>query len=416
LLCQIEPNQNDTGTTPTSANGTLNVAAGKTVTFPQSLTFPSALGTNGFQLTTDGAGALTWAAGTNAPGGSTTQVQYNNAGSFAGITGATTNGTALTLVAPVLGAATATSINGITITAAGSGTLTMAGNIDTSSGGGYINTAASGGYIDTAGTGGYITTNNSGGYIDTSLGGGSISTRSTGSIGLGVTGTRTTLTGSATTDRAIALPNADGTLVLNDNTATITNKDIVATQLSGNVAVARIATALTTPGAIGGTTASTGAFTTLSGTSTLTLGVVSATAGTIVLRNASNAFTTTIVPSVVTASRQLNLPLITGTDTVAVLGLAQTFSGNNTFSGTVSCGSTLAVSSTTTMTGLLTANGGITVVGGSVLLTTNSALSDGAQSNVGTLTNAPDTGNPTKWIAINDNGTERYIPTWISPL
>jgi hypothetical protein len=38
-----------------------------------------------------------------AAGGSTTQVQYNNAGVLAGITGATTNGTALTLVAPNLG-------------------------------------------------------------------------------------------------------------------------------------------------------------------------------------------------------------------------------------------------------------------------------------------------------------------------
>ena len=37
------------------------------------------------------------------PGGSDTQVQYNNAGAFGGITGATTDGTALTLVAPVLG-------------------------------------------------------------------------------------------------------------------------------------------------------------------------------------------------------------------------------------------------------------------------------------------------------------------------
>jgi hypothetical protein len=62
LLAKIEPNQNDSGTTPTSANGTLDVAAGKTVTFPLSLTFPSAAGTNGYQLTTDGAGTLTWAA------------------------------------------------------------------------------------------------------------------------------------------------------------------------------------------------------------------------------------------------------------------------------------------------------------------------------------------------------------------
>jgi len=38
-----------------------------------------------------------------APGGSITQLQYNNGGVFGGITGATTNGTALTLVAPILG-------------------------------------------------------------------------------------------------------------------------------------------------------------------------------------------------------------------------------------------------------------------------------------------------------------------------
>jgi len=48
-----------------------------------------------------------------AAGGSTTQVQYNNAGVLAGITGATTNGTVLTLVTPVLGVATATSLQGI---------------------------------------------------------------------------------------------------------------------------------------------------------------------------------------------------------------------------------------------------------------------------------------------------------------
>ena len=30
----------------------------------------------------------------------------------------------------------------------------------------------------------------------------------------------------------------------------------------------------------------------------------------------------------------------------------------------------------------------------------------------GTLTNAPAAGNPTKWIAIDDNGTTRYIPAW----
>jgi hypothetical protein len=60
-------------------------------------------------ITTNAKGLITAASqtacagGGGAPGGSTTQVQYNNAGAFAGITGATTNGTTLTLVAPVLG-------------------------------------------------------------------------------------------------------------------------------------------------------------------------------------------------------------------------------------------------------------------------------------------------------------------------
>lgn len=43
---------------------------------------------------------------------------------------------------------------------------------------------------------------------------------------------------------------------------------------------------------------------------------------------------------------------------------------------------------------------------------TISALTDNAGAGAGTLTNAPTAGNPTKWIAIDDNGTDRYIPTW----
>jgi hypothetical protein len=462
LLCQIAPNQNDTGTTPTSANGTLNVTAGKTVTFPQSLTFPSDTGTDNYQLTTNGAGVLTWEAGGALTDGDKGEITVSASGATwtidndvvtlaklahmptARVVGRTTGGTGSpelltisgtgsvamtntpTLVTPVLGAATATSINGITITAGGSGTLTMAGSIDTSSDtfpGGSIDMSGSGfgagGSITTGGgtvSGGNINTENGGGNINTSGGGGSIDTTGTGSIGLGVSGTRTTFTGAASgTNKSIALPNLSGTVVVTAATSATATQALFA-QATGfpayrAIASADIATALLTPGPIG-TTPNTGDFTTLSGTSTLTLGVVSATAGTIVLRNASNAFTTTIVPSVVTASRQLNLPLITGTDTVAVLGLTQTFTGNKTFSGTVSCGSTLAVTLTTTMSGRLTANGGITVVGGSYLLTTNSALSSISGSNTATLTNSPGSGSPAKWIAINDNGTERYIPTW----
>jgi hypothetical protein len=54
----------------------------------------------------------------------------------------------------------------------------------------------------------------SGGDITTSNGGGSIDTRGTGSIGFGLYGTRTTLSGSATTDQTITMPNASGTMAL----------------------------------------------------------------------------------------------------------------------------------------------------------------------------------------------------------
>lgn len=37
---------------------------------------------------------------------------------------------------------------------------------------------------------------------------------------------------------------------------------------------------------------------------------------------------------------------------------------------------------------------------------------DGTAALVGTLNNAPKVGNPTKWLAVNDNGTIRYVPAW----
>ena len=82
------------------------------------------------------------------------------------------------------------------------GSLNMSGN---SFAGGSINTSG--------GVGG------AGGSIDTSNDGGSINTRGTGSIGFGESGTRTTLAGTATADRAISLPDAGGTLALTQQAA-----------------------------------------------------------------------------------------------------------------------------------------------------------------------------------------------------
>jgi hypothetical protein len=47
-----------------------------------------------------------------------------------------------------------------------------------------------------------------------------------------------------------------------------------------------------------------------------------------------------------------------------------------------------------------------------VLFSSSLALSNAAAANTATMTNAPISGNPTKWLTINDNGTVRYIPAW----
>lgn len=52
------------------------------------------------------------------------------------------------------------------------------------------------------------------------------------------------------------------------------------------------------------------------------------------------------------------------------------------------------------------------ITDGTFLLRTGAALANGAAASIGTLTNAPAAGDPTKWIPIDDNGTTRYVPAW----
>lgn len=90
------------------------------------------------------------------PGGLNLQVQYNNAGAFGGISGAVTNGTILNLTNPLLGGATLTtsSVNGVTLTTAGSATtfLNGAGAYTTPAGSTITGTQGQDVYIGPAGT------------------------------------------------------------------------------------------------------------------------------------------------------------------------------------------------------------------------------------------------------------------------
>lgn len=52
------------------------------------------------------------------------------------------------------------------------------------------------------------------------------------------------------------------------------------------------------------------------------------------------------------------------------------------------------------------------VTGATYLVRASATLTNGAGVATGTLLNAPVAGDPTKWIAIDDNGTSRKIPAW----
>lgn len=261
-----------TGASPTSASGTLVVAATKTVSFPLSLTFPSLDGTNGFSLTYNSNNVLTWASSGALSDGDKGDITVSgSAGTWtidagvvtlakmanmatARVIGRTTGGTGVPELLNISGtgnvamtasptftgtlaaaAITATTVNGITITAAGSGTLTMSGNITTAgygvSSGGNINLSSNaggiGGNLDMSASvsngGGSISTHSGGGGINTSQGGGDIDTTGNGSIGLGTTANRITLVGTTGSNgKTATFPNVTGTVVVAATSATAT--------------------------------------------------------------------------------------------------------------------------------------------------------------------------------------------------
>lgn len=82
-----------------NASNYVEIKAAANIATDFTLTLPADDGASSQFLQTNGSGVLSWQTVTATPGGSTTQIQYNNAGNLAGAAGLTTDGTHLTITA-----------------------------------------------------------------------------------------------------------------------------------------------------------------------------------------------------------------------------------------------------------------------------------------------------------------------------
>lgn len=132
----------------------------------------------------------------------------------------------------------------------------------------------------------------------------------------------------------------------------------------------------------------------------------SATAGAIFMRLTSGSLMTA---SSGTQYAVMVSPTVNQSGTAAYVGLTVDVTETTTGSGTKS----LIVGNVGGTQKFRVDNTGV-IYGGSnaFLIASSVSLTSGAAAQVATLTNAPSAGNPSKWIAINDNGSTRYIPAW----
>lgn len=198
------------------------------------------------------------------------------------------------------------------------------------------------------------------------------------------------------------------------------------------------------PGSIGSLTAASGAFTTLTASGAVTLSPANANVvasptgtGTVTIAPATAGTMNNITIGAVTPQNGTFKQLLTDGTANALLGTDATNSdvisrGSNSGAGGGASFyvrnngvSIIGIGNKSRFTGAaydakpyIFANATIEVSqdlqvpGGAFFLRTLAALTNGAGAGAGTITNAPAAGNPTKWIAINDAGTTRYIPAW----
>jgi hypothetical protein len=212
-------------------------------------------------------------------------------GAFNGTVGATTPSTIAGTTGTFSGELSTTGTNAQIYTsgaAAYLATYGAAAHIYTDGADAQIYTSGLNGRISTGGANAHISTGSSGAYIQS---------RSTFRLNSGTF--ITTLSHAPTADRAIALPDAAGTLALVSGDLG-TPSAIVLTNASGTASI-------NINGTVGATTPSTVAGTTITGTSSLTLGTNGGTGGSVVLNGSTSGSATLSVA----ATGVLALPLFT---------------------------------------------------------------------------------------------------------
>lgn len=123
----------------------------------------------------------------------------------------------------------------------------------------------------------------------------------------------------------ITIPSNTGTMLLQNGTGAYLTQNVRAISAGTNISV---------NGTTGTVSVSVTGVPTLSGNNIWT-GTNQWTSSGALYENPAKTFATTLAGGAVTANRTLNLPAITGTDTLGALGFAQNWSGDNIFSGNV---------------------------------------------------------------------------------
>lgn len=103
---------------------------------------------------------------------------------------------------------------------------------------------------------------------------------------------------------------------------------------------------------------------------------------------------------------------LTVTQDILANGGSNAFAGSVDITGALTASGASQINNTLFVTGEIESTAGLVTGQNAFLVKSSVAMTDGAAAQVGTLTNAPAAGNPTKWIPIDDNGATRYIPAW----